>query len=177
MPRLHPIVLALTLCPAAASADARPSLDERWEATEAIVDLQLGVNAPLGALGVSLELDPLPWIVTGVGLGVSFNGPQLAGYGRPRVRLTEGVTLGADLGLSIGDYSDCFFDCEYGHHWSSALWLNAGLSAEFFWTGSAHARLFAGRAFMLNPGSGELGSEAGRAFDLMFGGIAFGGAL
>ncbi|MCC6664699.1 MAG: hypothetical protein IT375_13185 [Polyangiaceae bacterium] len=146
----------LTLTGAARAGDAvPPSIDVRevgpdaetfddrrrpearaWTERPIAVEAQLGLGAPLGLVGVAVDLSPSAGFSWNLGAGISVPGPTLQLGTAVRLRLipTTGFAVGAEGGLSFGPYSeqsDCpSNDCPPAYSWERAVWGHVGLMLE-----------------------------------------------
>ena len=143
----------------------------------------MGIGGPYGALGASVEFDPIPHFgfVTGGGLG--FAGPQVAAGIRARIPLGA-IAIAGELTWSGGQYewTDCHVYCFDDHEveaWNFAHWLNASPALEVRTGSGFSARFYLGVAKLLNPGDGVCRgrAECRTPGEMPFGGVAFGGAF
>ena len=141
------LVFVLLAAPAHASEPA-------FVAAEA----QAGLGgAPLGMLGLALDVSPLPALAVNGGVGLGFTGIQLAASARGRLRLREDLFASGGLGYSTGPFlrEDAFEDYLLAESpakkYDRAHWLNAELGIEHHRESGWHFRGFVGVGTLLNP--------------------------
>ena len=113
----------------------------------------LTLGAPIGNLGVALDLRPSSWFRLNLGMGKTWDDVQGASTARVAfVHLTDSVTLDAGAGLSMGAYTynsrswwDFYaYEYDYRAHWNRATWRHFELALERE-TSSTGWRTYAGR--------------------------------
>jgi hypothetical protein len=121
-------------------------------------EAQAGLGgAPLGMLGVALDVSPLPALAVNGGMGLGFTGIQLAASARGRLRLGEDLFASAGLGYSAGPFlrEDALEDYLLAESpakiYPRAHWLNAELGIEHHRESGWHFRGFVGVGTLLNP--------------------------
>ncbi|MBI3206626.1 MAG: hypothetical protein HYZ29_34135 [Myxococcales bacterium] len=111
--------------------EARP-----WTDRPIALEAQLGLGAPLGLVGVAVDLSPSAGFSWNLGAGVSAHAPSLQLGTAVRLRLipTTGFAVGAEGGLAFGRYaepSECPRpDCPPTYSWERAVWGHVGLMLE-----------------------------------------------
>jgi hypothetical protein len=124
------------------------------------VEGQAGLGgAPLGTLGIALDLSPLPELAVNGGVGLGFTGIQFAASGRGRLRLGEDLLSSAGLGYSKGPFlrenslEDYVLGESPAKKYDDARWLNFELGIEHHLESGWHFRGFGGVGVLLNPRS------------------------
>jgi len=125
-------------------------------------EAQVGVAAPIGNLGLALDILPASYLAVNVGLGTSIYGRQFEVMPRYRIPIDGSETKFAfGVGYSVGKYGwanqSAPFLSEYPEgtvflHWNWAQWGNLEASLDFDGI-SPRLRLFGGATLMLNRNS------------------------
>ncbi len=141
-----------------------------WAERPFALDANLGVAAPLGNLGVSLEYAPVGWVSLAAGVGTNLEGPQLAALLRLRFTPNKPSSLFAGGGYSRGPHAQSLAT-RYGtlslaegfaesqgdrpktpsRSWARADWANFELGGETRPKSGFDGRGFFGVAVLLNP--------------------------
>ena len=158
-------------------ADTKPEPDvatprserepQGWTRDHVALLVHLGIGAPTGALGVTLDLAPIRFVALQLGAGASLNGLQLAAMPRLRLPIGKRALLTLGDGVSTGRYQN---DHEFGglacvmlcvmesmgersatQTWQRAYWNNFELGFdEFAAHGTGVFRGSVGYAVLLN---------------------------
>jgi len=165
-----------------------PLANAVWSERRLSLAAQLGVQAPLGLMGVELEYAPLTWLSVGGGVGRTLTGnidwETAAGlWVTPRF-VFDASALGVDVGVSASPY-DSFEYMEEHAPWASyplAGWLNVAGQYEYLSDGGFLFRTFLGAATLLNPAEGHCDDGDGNTVEckrlvLGYGGVALGFAF
>jgi hypothetical protein len=123
----------------------------------------VGIGAPAGALGMSLDLAPVRWFATNVGGGLGSAGAQFAATSRIRVDLSNRVLLGVGTGVSLGPYRSRFPSEGLGGWltlgsrqaailvWERAYWHNVELSVDYYpSSGTLMSHFAVGYGYIIN---------------------------
>ena len=140
--------LAVVLClaaPAVASADAPRN-----------VVVILGLATPHGEIGIDAGITVHPIVTLSTGVGLSFNGVQVAWMARLQTP-TRPVRGYLGLGLSCGNY-EAFDPVGVDDARAKVLWDNTELGIEVF-AGSLLVRVFGGLGVGVNPGKLPRGAD------------------
>jgi hypothetical protein len=140
---------------------ARPGAPSVWQLRPLTLELQAGLGAPLGAVGLAVDYATSTGfsLNAGIGLGAATASPQAALGCRLRILLTRVTAVGAEGGVSVGGYAD-EFDCQGGScppdwRWAPAVFGNAGLMLETRVQTSWSFRWSFGASAILNVVNGE----------------------
>ncbi len=134
------------------------------------VELNLGIATPVGFLGTTLEVSPIPRIALSCGVGSNVDGLQLACGSRVRLFLKKRLALSPGVVYSSGRYEQThgqeggvfsvfvapltqMAEAPYPHSfiWQRAHWINYELNLEGRYPGEMSGlRLAVGYAQMLN---------------------------
>lgn len=151
--------LALVIGPAVVRADQAPpgaAEDAAQRPAVAALEGSAGFGTPLGYLGASLVVAPIPMLAVHGGAGLGQQGPQVEAGLRARVRLARKVTFSPDLSWSTGSYAAApLAERNTRFYWDRAHFVNAALAVELFARGVS-VRPFAGLGVALNRPSASL---------------------
>ena len=128
-----------------------------WSERRLALDAHAGLGTPLGLIGVSLEVTPIPYWTFGGGIGTSISGPQLAMSTRVRYPFGHGA-IAFGVGASRGAYDTAeawLADSLWTRHWDHAYWLNLEVSLEHRWSTGVQFRMYGGVGAVLNPADGR----------------------
>lgn len=141
-------VLVLALLSA---SDVRAEPDVYVERPIAVT-AHAGLGAPLGLLGIAVDVAVQPWLGIEGGIGFGATGTQLAVNGRARILRVGRDQLAIGAGVSGGRYEhrDPFYGIEYeGTMFGPAVWANGEVSLERRTSAGVQLRFYAGAAVVV----------------------------
>ncbi|HEX3770392.1 MAG TPA: hypothetical protein VHV30_05990 [Polyangiaceae bacterium] len=152
-----------------------PAKPDAFRTQPFAVELQTGLGAPLGIVGIALDYAPIPALALNAGVGVDASGVQWAGGARVRVfrfanrRHTSHFAIVCGAGIAGGAFDTqrqlplfgSLDDAPGGgenptphYHFDQALWVTTDLGFEMRFGPHFMFRPAIGLAKLLNPGAG-----------------------
>jgi hypothetical protein len=152
-----------------------------------------GVATPVGAVGLSVDLIPLPYLAVGAGVGTNLEGPEFEAGARLRLPVPRGGYLTLGSGWSVSHYTGHQFNglagfervlegmaegrlsyavWQHAHFWNNELGVDGS-------SGPVFGRFYVGYARLLNTADytcteGDFPCTPKDAFGLVYLGTAIG---
>jgi hypothetical protein len=153
MPRLVPSLAARHDGPRDQANDA-PIEPDPWASRKKTIALQGGsAGGPLGYGGIAFEYAPIPWVVGGVGGGITPDGATAAFMPRLRLPLGRWVAVGFGFPISAGPYTATAQTVDYRitRQWEVAWWGYLEPNVEFRLPRGLALRMYGGESVLLDP--------------------------
>lgn len=125
--------------PSVPDAPSEPSRRRPSSHPVAAVEGIVGLGTPLGYLGASLAVSPVPWLTVHGGVGAGQQGSQIEAGARARIKLHRSAYVTSGLSWSTGAYAG--YTAEF--YWERAHFANLTLGVES-WSGRLSVRPFVG---------------------------------